>query len=122
VRRVLLGLVLALACGCGSTGTVESGQDNSNAGDPAAAQDDFDLAIERDPHEPEAWFGRGNARRAQGDLDGARADYGETLRLDPSHSGAQRMLEWLEQARQAREDAAAEEALREAESSSPEDR
>jgi tetratricopeptide (TPR) repeat protein len=44
----------------------------------------YTQAIRLDPAYAPAFYNRGNARRAKGDVDGALADYNEAIRLDPS--------------------------------------
>lgn len=48
----------------------------------------FTTAIALAPHEPDAYFHRGNAHRYAGDLDAAIADYGAAIRRDPSFAMA----------------------------------
>lgn len=59
---------------------------------PEDAARAFDAAVNRWPDEPLAWVGRGTARYAQRDLQGAARDYFEALRLDGSESGARNNL------------------------------
>ncbi|MEY9930438.1 tetratricopeptide (TPR) repeat protein [Catenulispora sp. GP43] len=47
------------------------------------ALDDFDELVRLDPHYPEYYFDRGNARYQVGDVAGALADYEHTMTLSP---------------------------------------
>ena len=57
-------------------------------GDYAGAIKEFDAAIQADPGNKMAYFGRGNAKHALGDYSGAIADYGEAIRIDPNFASA----------------------------------
>lgn len=59
-------------------------------GDNAAAVAAYDQALAaQNPHKISALYGRGQAKMAQGDLEGARADFAAVLELDKAHLGAQ---------------------------------
>jgi tetratricopeptide (TPR) repeat protein len=51
---------------------------------PARAIAAYDRAVELNPADPRALINRSNAKRATGDLDGARADLAAAARLDPA--------------------------------------
>ncbi len=57
-------------------------------GDPEKARDHYDKAIELNPQFSEAYYNRGNARRASGDHQGAITDYDKAIELNPQFSGA----------------------------------
>ena len=59
---------------------------------PEKAVRAFSMAIECDPNYVQAWFNRGNARRAGKDLSAARADYLQALELDPYMASAHNNL------------------------------
>jgi tetratricopeptide (TPR) repeat protein len=64
------------------------------------AVEQFELALELDPAQPELHYNLANALSRRGELDAAAGHYGEALRLDPEHDRARTQLERL-RARQA---------------------
>ena len=42
--------------------------------------------IELDPKNPRAYYNRGNAKQAKGDLEGAMADFNRAIELDPRYA------------------------------------
>jgi Tfp pilus assembly protein PilF len=52
---------------------------------PGEAQDEFDLAISRNPGNARAWASRGDARRESGDYERALGDYDKAIALDPDN-------------------------------------
>ena len=57
-------------------------------GDPEKARDHYDKAIELNPQFSEAYYNRGNARRASDDHQGAITDYGKAIELNPQDAEA----------------------------------
>ena len=57
-------------------------------GDPDRTVVDYDKALEIDPRDAAAYFGRGNAYFEKGDFDRAIADYGKALEIDPRLAAA----------------------------------
>ncbi|MBI2362960.1 MAG: tetratricopeptide repeat protein, partial [Elusimicrobia bacterium] len=55
------------------------------AGRPAEAVKDYDAALDKDSDDPEAYLGRGRARRSLGDLDGAIDDFQRAVKERPDH-------------------------------------
>ena len=58
------------------------GMAHHTAGDLAAAESDFSLAIRIDARNPEIWFRRGLIRYAKGDYQGAKEDYCRAISLN----------------------------------------
>ena len=85
---VLAALALALgACASGASSWQEQydlGIRCLEAGDYEEAVLAFTAAIEIDPMRPEAYVGRGDARRQLGELEGAQQDYRKALELNES--------------------------------------
>jgi tetratricopeptide (TPR) repeat protein len=59
------------------------------------AIEQFELALELDPAQPELHYNLANALSRRGELDAAAGHYGEALRLDPAHDRARAQLERL---------------------------
>jgi tetratricopeptide (TPR) repeat protein len=62
---------------------VEMGRSLSDAGDFAAAEKAFSLAVEKAPRNADAWFGRGAAREALGNVGLAQFDYARAITINP---------------------------------------
>jgi cytochrome c-type biogenesis protein CcmH/NrfG len=62
------------------------------AAPPSAAAAAYAAATTRWPTSLGAWIGLGNARFAQGDLEGAAVAFGEAVRLHPASSAARHNL------------------------------
>lgn len=58
------------------------------AGRPAEALKDYDAILDKEPSNSEAYLGRGRARRALGDLDGAIEDFSQAVKERPDHHTA----------------------------------
>ncbi len=58
------------------------------ASDPNEKIDLYDQAIRLNPDFADAFFHRGTARKANGDLEGAHQDYNEAIRLEPNFAKA----------------------------------
>lgn len=76
------------------------GQRELKAGAPEEAERDFQAALALDPDSVEAWHHIGQARFTAGDLTGAVAAIGETLRREPRHFAAFQTLSRFAEARE----------------------
>jgi tetratricopeptide (TPR) repeat protein len=84
LRRVAVILVLLVA-GCSSTSRAEKlDAKGRREKKPQIAIDLISQAIELEPQRADFWLHRGDARAKQGDMDGAIADYTESIRLEAS--------------------------------------
>lgn len=83
VKRAL-GVFLVLLAGCQSSSKAER-LDRAGLHERRAdrAVEEFTQAIELDSTHPEYFRHRGDARMRQGDVDGAIADFSESIRLAP---------------------------------------
>jgi tetratricopeptide (TPR) repeat protein len=85
MKPAVLAHVLALSClgaGCSAEWRAERlDRAGRREYQPERAIDDFTQAIELAPVRADFWLDRGDARLAQGDADGAIADYTEALRI-----------------------------------------
>lgn len=63
-------------------------------GDFVAAIAEYDQAVDLDPYNPAAWFGRGRAYGRRGDTDRAVSDLEEAVKLAPSNAAAWEALGW----------------------------
>ena len=59
---------------------------------PAAAVDDYDLAIALNPRFAPAFYNRGVAKEAGGDVAGAISDFNQAVALDPAYAAAYKKL------------------------------
>jgi len=64
------------------------------------AEQDFEAALTLDSDHAEAWHQLGLARHAAGDMNGALAAFGETLRREPRHFAALQSLSRIAEARE----------------------
>lgn len=76
------------------------GQRELKAGAPEEAERDFQAALTLDPDSVEAWHHIAQARFTAGDLAGAVAAIGETLRREPRHFAAFQTLSRFAEARE----------------------
>jgi tetratricopeptide (TPR) repeat protein len=53
--------------------------------DLKGALQDFTIAIQINPGNPEPYYNRGLTRQSLGDLAGAMADFNQTIKLNPDH-------------------------------------
>lgn len=65
------------------------------AGDEDRALVDLDTTLRRHPDDARAWAARGGLRSRMGDVEGARRDYAEALRINPHHEVARAGLDAL---------------------------
>jgi Flp pilus assembly protein TadD len=68
--------------------TINRGRLRQRQGDFVAAEQEFSMALARDPKSFAALFGRAAARESKGDLEGAAEDYLASIKLEPSSAEA----------------------------------
>jgi tetratricopeptide (TPR) repeat protein len=61
----------------------------------AEAEAEYSAAIAVEPRYPLAYYGRGQARRETGDLEGALADFEAAVRMDPGNAAARQAVEYV---------------------------
>ena len=84
VSRLVFAVAPLIMVGCETplAQRVQQGLDLTAQKNHAAAISHFDELIADEPDSPEAWNGRALARKAAGDLEGARSDYNQAIKLD----------------------------------------